>query len=469
MGGFTQCRKPVLPDFGDETQKQTITFTTTGGGGEKGDFEQSGTGMVFKWDGDNDKIYVYASPETYAAGVQTDFSGGAYCGVLDKITVDPTDAKIATFSGEVEVPTGTNTLRFIHYGRDVAVTNTGDNAGNATVSLATQNGLLSSDDHSVQTLSSRAVASCDMAKNNENVYSGGKLIPQFSIAYFSFANFTGSTITISNVENTGINVLPSGEIEYEKGATMTLNNKTNAYYFAIIPAGERTYIFSDGNYYSIAEKTFALGKYYRASDGSAVVVNHLFVDLGLPSGTMWATCNVGMENAGDAAYYIAWADVESKTTYDYSTVKYWNNVSFTKYNTSIQVSLEDVDDAATYHWGAGWHTPSKADFEELINNCTWTYNTGTLGYDITRNGKSIFLPANYQMKNGTGLLNTYGGTYWSNEVDKSNYAAAYFLSLHPASKSILSIGRINGMLIRPVINLGEIGVGSASPFGGGNW
>jgi len=486
MGGFTQCRKPVLPDFGDETQKQTITFTTTGGDGEKGDIESEGTGLVFKWDGNNDKVYVYASPETYEEGVQTDFSSGVYCGVLDEITVDPTDAKIATFSGEVEVPTGTNTLRFIHYGRHVAVTNTGDNAGNATVSLATQNGLLSNNDNSVQTLSSRIVASCDMPKNDDNKYTGGKLTPQFSIAYFSFANFTGPTITLSNVENTGINVLPSGEITYVSGATMTLNDKSNSYYLALIPAGERPYIFSDDNYYSIGTKNFAVGKYYHGNGGAAIEVNHLFVDLGLPSGTMWATCNVGAENPEDAGYYISWAETAPKApgvTYSYATNRYYNSGSFNKYyagDTYRFLRGIDGDDAATTNWGTDWHTPSADEYRELMNNsyCDWTASTinGKNGYIIKSivtgyTNRSIFLPNTGIMKNEGTDLGTYGGSYWTRDVNSSeyNYIHAYFLMMLNGGKVINTIGRHNGLLIRAVINLGEIGVGSASPLDGGNW
>ncbi len=135
---------------------------------------------------------------------------------------------------------------------------------------------------------------------------------------------------------------------------------------------------------------------------------HDWVDLGLPSGTRWATCNVGTtvpEGYGD---YFAWGETTTKTTYNWSTYIYCNgsNSTLTKYcnNSSYGnngftdnlTTLEASDDAAAANWGTGWRMPTREEMNELYSNCTheWTTQNGVNGRLFTGpNGNSIFLPA----------------------------------------------------------------------------
>ena len=128
-----------------------------------------------------------------------------------------------------------------------------------------------------------------------------------------------------------------------------------------------------------------------------------YVDLGLPSGNLWATCNLGASAPEAYGDYYAWGEVEPKQEYTNSNHKWYKegapSLGFTKYNNEDgKLSLEDEDDAVIQKLGNGWRTPTLADFRELTNQKYTTIKKTTLngvaGYQITskRNKKSIFIP-----------------------------------------------------------------------------
>ena len=127
--------------------------------------------------------------------------------------------------------------------------------------------------------------------------------------------------------------------------------------------------------------------------------NHEYVDLGLPSGTLWATCNVGADRPEDYGDYFAWGETAPKSNYSLATYKWYNSVSdkLTKYCTDDhKTELEPDDDAATVNWGAGARMPSLEQIQELLDNCSWqwTQKNGVYGQLGTGpNGITIFLPA----------------------------------------------------------------------------
>ena len=160
---------------------------------------------------------------------------------------------------------------------------------------------------------------------------------------------------------------------------------------------------------------------------------HDYVDLGLPSGLLWATMNVGAYSPDDYGDYFAWGETTTKSNYDWETYKWCKGDydSLTKYNTNSSYGtvdnktvLELDDDAAHVNWGGNWSIPSKDEFEELINNCTWTWMTqgGHEGYKVTSNSNenSIFLPAAGH-SNGTSLVNAgVDGSYCSRSFYSSS-------------------------------------------------
>ena len=133
------------------------------------------------------------------------------------------------------------------------------------------------------------------------------------------------------------------------------------------------------------------------------------VDLGLPSGIKWASCNVGATTPEGYGNYYAWGEVLPKDYYDFGTYKYANGSydKLTKYCnnadygdngfTDGKTTLDPEDDAAYINWGSNWRMPNDAEWTELLDECTWTWTTlnNIMGYQVTSkvNDNSIFLPA----------------------------------------------------------------------------
>ena len=186
------------------------------------------------------------------------------------------------------------------------------------------------------------------------------------------------------------------------------------------------------------------------------------IDLGLPSGIKWASCNVGATEPWEYGGYYAWGETEEKSDYDWDTYKYCNgtNHSMTKYCISSsrgtvdnKTTLEPGDDVAHVKWGGSWRMPTTAELYELYDNCTreWTTLNGVNGYRVTGpNGNSIFLPA-AGYRYGTEV---YGqgadGYYWSSSL--YGYDSGYACSLGFYS-SYFDWGydsRCSGQSVRPV-------------------
>ena len=174
---------------------------------------------------------------------------------------------------------------------------------------------------------------------------------------------------------------------------------------------------------------------------------HEYVDLGLPSGLLWATCNVGATTPEGYGDYFAWGETTTKETYDWRTYRYCNGNynTLTKYCnnadygnngfTDALTTLEAVDDAATANWGAGWRTPTKEEMSELCINCTREYKThnGVNGclYTSRSNGNSIFMPATgyciYSRIISDGLI-CY---YWSSSLRTDDPNMAEIIDFYP--------------------------------------
>lgn len=152
------------------------------------------------------------------------------------------------------------------------------------------------------------------------------------------------------------------------------------------------------------------------------------VDLGLPSGTLWADRNVGADSPEAYGDYFAWGETKPKSTYNWRTYKWCqgSSTSMTKYCTDSSYGTVDnktvldlEDDAAYVNMGAEWRMPTHDELKELRNNCTWTWTSqkGTRGYKVTGpNGQSIFLPA-AGCRNDSGLYRAGSdGSYWSTSL-----------------------------------------------------
>lgn len=230
--------------------------------------------------------------------------------------------------------------------------------------------------------------------------------------------------------------------------------------------------------------------------------DHEYVDLGLPSGLKWATCNLGAENPEDYGYYYAWGATEPQDVYDYvhcpfqtqNTTSY-SSQKFTKYLGSTSSSYKDPsatdanalktvldpeDDAAHVNWGGDWRMPTKEEQDELRENCYWKWVTSYNGKSVngyivykvkdsadkgkmTNNDSSyspvgsysvsdphLFLPAaGYRV--GSSLSGAgSGGSYWSSSLYSSNPQSAYELGINSRDVVWADGSRRCGQSVRPV-------------------
>ncbi|MCQ2059917.1 MAG: Ig-like domain-containing protein [Bacteroidaceae bacterium] len=203
---------------------------------------------------------------------------------------------------------------------------------------------------------------------------------------------------------------------------------------------------------------------------------HDYVDLGLPSGLKWATCNVGASNPEEFGSYFAWGEtvgdpyIEGKTSgytksFDWDSYKYCNGSddSMTKYckdsfygTVDNKTTLELSDDAAHVNWGGSWRIPTQVEFGELFD-CTWEWTTlnGVNGFMITgkKSGytnKSIFLPAAGCRSGGNLGYAGSEGCYWTSSLSNSNrcsYALNFNVDYYSTGGLYL---RAAGLSVRPV-------------------
>ena len=176
--------------------------------------------------------------------------------------------------------------------------------------------------------------------------------------------------------------------------------------------------------------------------GNCTLNGHEFVDLGLPSGTLWATCNVGASSSEDYGEYYAWGEITTKTYYDDTNyrwcngnirllTKYCNNPIYGDNNfVDYLMTLEDEDDVAFVKWGDRWRIPTIEQWMELTRNTTQT----VVGKGLllkSANGKTLLLPAagyHTWMDSDIHLGGSAGG-YWSNSLSPGTiipYCAWYF-------------------------------------------
>lgn len=201
----------------------------------------------------------------------------------------------------------------------------------------------------------------------------------------------------------------------------------------------------------------------REQNATYIINGHEYVDLGLPSGTLWATCNVGAEKPEDYGCYFAWGETRQKVKYSWITYKYKHGSSLgqlTKYCdnpdlgyndfTDNLTNLEADDDAATFNWGSGWRMPVEAEWQELFQNTSHKYITqkGKNGcLFIASNGNSLFLPAaGYEPFCNVGS----SGYYWTSLLctDRPTFAKYFYFTSNKCC--IYENDRFRGLAVRPV-------------------
>lgn len=205
---------------------------------------------------------------------------------------------------------------------------------------------------------------------------------------------------------------------------------------------------------------------------------HPYVDLGLPSGTLWATYNVGAtkpEQYADYGDFFAWGEIVPDRDFTWFSYKYgkaqiqWDLYGLTKYNfgqgnpvsTDRLSTLLPEDDAATVSWGVYWRMPTSEELRELIENCeySWTEVDGVKGAKFTGpNGNSVFFPASGYCEGSSGYFSRDSfsskegevGFYWSSSLNEKNNVVAYVLTFDENGVKRDDDARYKGSPIRAV-------------------
>ena len=202
--------------------------------------------------------------------------------------------------------------------------------------------------------------------------------------------------------------------------------------------------------------TYILGQDNGNGNGSGSNATGEAIDLGLPSGTKWASCNVGATKPEEYGGYYAWGETEEKEVYNWSTYIHCDGSYETCHDLGEDISGTEYD-VAHVKWGGKWCMPTLDDIKELLDNCTseWTTLNGVNGRKFTSNinGNSIFLPAAGFRWDGDLVYAGSGGIYWSSSQYPSDSDYAYYLLLDFDSGSAYwgSFYRNSGQSVRPVV------------------
>lgn len=203
-----------------------------------------------------------------------------------------------------------------------------------------------------------------------------------------------------------------------------------------------------------------------------------YVDLDLPSKTLWATCNVGADKPSDFGLYFQWGDVQGYTSdqiglgdrqkkfaSDWSDYKWFRNDAFTRYrnafikykNSGLVLDILDLDDdAANINMGGDWHMPSPEQIQELIDNTTnkWTILDRIRGVEFTSkkdSSKSIFIPAAGFAWNSLVLDTGNCGILWASELSINTIYYGKYLYFNSEHTKLSDGFRNDGLSVRGVI------------------
>lgn len=197
-----------------------------------------------------------------------------------------------------------------------------------------------------------------------------------------------------------------------------------------------------------------------ASEPDGEINGYDYVDLELPSGTLWATMNIGANIIEDFGEYYAWGESEAKLGFSWYNYKYYKvryserPNAFPTYNELENIGEEIQNtkyDAAHVIMEGTWVMPTKAQIDELQDSsyCEWTWINNGYCVKSKINGKSIFLPAAGVKESDLDDLNS--GYYQSSTLCEGIPSCNYFLSFYSGNHSTNGSSIYYGRTIRPVI------------------
>ena len=475
---FTQC-KPA-PEGGEDntTRKVKVSCSISMNKNSRSDFSQLMTEGNIRWSDGRECVYLAVHGETpqiieleaWADGdpLRLEFEGEAAEGLI--VSGQEYDIWYFGHSQQLETP----------------YINMTDEDSRLEGSIATQSGRLEDLGYChIATTKVTAVTENDEVKLNLK----GTLVNQIAIALLDLENveelygdailgteyaleYNGERyeLNVTEDDNAKINVESATGISYvvllpnankETMIKHKKEDKTFAYTF-------HNYIKSNKIYYRTATDDKVALKWEEIEEEPEMPEpeqpgdnhHHEYVDLGLS--VKWATCNVGANAPEEYGDYFAWGETTTKSDYSSSNCPTYG-LSISQLQTQGYIdgegNLTPQYDAAAANWGGNWRMPTKAEMQELINNCTWKWTTqnGVKGYKVEGpNGNSIFLPAaGYRYGSSLDYAGSYGG-YWSSSPDEGLDGRAYYLFFYSDNLRMSNFDRYNGRSVRPVFGSASV-------------
>ena len=177
------------------------------------------------------------------------------------------------------------------------------------------------------------------------------------------------------------------------------------------------------------------------------------VDLNLPSGTLWASANVGATRPEEKGGYYAWGETEEKTEYSWKTYIHCDGYSNTCHNIGSNIS-GTVYDVAHMIWGGNWQMPVEEQIKELLDICAhaWAIVNGVEGCKfIGPNGNSIFLPTTgFRWNDSIRLNNIYGNYWYSSKLTDGVHYLSFKNEFKPYISDSHCCAPFYGQCVRPV-------------------
>ena len=262
------------------------------------------------------------------------------------------------------------------------------------------------------------------------------------------------SVSFKDTADASVAVLPGSEV------TVIATPDEDCDFIGWFIGDAETPVSTDAEYTFVVEEDITLTAQFERR--KTYIDGYEYVDLGLPSGLKWATCNVGASAPEGYGGYYAWGETEEKSKYSWSTYKWCNGIddTLTKYCTDSffgtvdnKTVLDPEDDVAHVKWGGTWRMPTIEEQKELLNNCTctWTTQNEVNGYKVTGpNGNSIFLPA-AGFRDGTGTYDRGRyGFYWSSSLTSHYSPYACCLDFDRVNYSSDTYNRAGYGSVRPV-------------------
>ncbi len=442
---LSQCKKQN-EETEDNTAKVRISCTIPLNNDGKTDFTNILENGTVNWSAETERIYlaipatqelVELTSETSAGGSTLTFSGNVTAGSLD-------------ITGETEYDVWY--LGRSQYSKLVD--------GSITGSIATQSGNLSD-------LGYHHIAKATVTANGNTLTFNGNFKNQIAIVRLGEESASTSILRGNAIIGTEYSLEYDGD-KYDIAITgeesINVTNPTNESYVVLFPNEETNVELKSNSGKKVTFlKGIKAGNIYTVGWEVDLINGHEYVDLGLPSGRLWATCNIGASSPEDYGNYYAWGETSTKNTYYYDNCPTYG-LTYSQLQSQGYIDSEGnltaQYDAATANWGGDWHMPTYAELNELSTQCIWTWTTqnGVKGYKVTSktNDNYIFLPvAGYRKESSLNLAGNYG-YYRSSTYITVFPDGAYSLYLANGDHHMEPFQQYYGQSVRPVCGGGYV-------------